>query len=287
MFTILNLGCLCCSAKDKSNEVDLIIVAGQSNAVGFDTNPDKLPPNDSDKEVLFWWRCGEPPVDKYDTTSKSKWTTMKIQHQADRLADKKNSRKSRNFRHTTGGFGPEIGLSRTLLELQPKKKLAVLKVAYSSTSVTQWNSSRSNKESCYSALIAETKSAIKSAKKKGLTIRLRAFVWIQGESDSRGDRPAQYEARLGSMLKALRDDLDTKDMIMLLGLNTKFGGGKAGVQTVIQAQKNLAEQSKYIEYVDSTGCAVINGAHFSSQGTLELGNRFAKRLIDVEMEIKK
>ena len=52
------------AADDKSTQtVDLLIVAGQSNAVGYDAKPGELPPSDADREIRFWWRCGDPPPD--------------------------------------------------------------------------------------------------------------------------------------------------------------------------------------------------------------------------------
>ena len=47
-----------------ANEVDLLIVAGQSNAVGYDAKPSELPKNEADREIRFWWRCGDPPPDE-------------------------------------------------------------------------------------------------------------------------------------------------------------------------------------------------------------------------------
>ena len=51
------------------NTVDLILVAGQSNAVGADANPTELAPSDIDREVMFWWRTGDPPPDKHDSNN--------------------------------------------------------------------------------------------------------------------------------------------------------------------------------------------------------------------------
>ncbi len=58
-------------AAGAKKEVDLILVGGQSNAVGFDTIPGKLPPSSVDKKVLFWWRCGDSPVDESKTNPPS------------------------------------------------------------------------------------------------------------------------------------------------------------------------------------------------------------------------
>lgn len=58
---------------------DLILVAGQSNAVGADALASELPADPADQSVLFWWRTGDPPPDEYDTTSGGKWTTLRPQ----------------------------------------------------------------------------------------------------------------------------------------------------------------------------------------------------------------
>ena len=58
----------------KVEPIDCILVAGQSNAVGYDADPDKLPADDADQKILFWWRCGDPPPDEHDSTCDGKWT---------------------------------------------------------------------------------------------------------------------------------------------------------------------------------------------------------------------
>src|SRR4051794_39675304 len=57
---------------------DLILVAGQSNAVGFDATPAQLPADPADKDVLFWWRCGDPPPDDFDSNGPG-WTALQAQ----------------------------------------------------------------------------------------------------------------------------------------------------------------------------------------------------------------
>jgi hypothetical protein len=258
-------------------DVDLLLVAGQSNAVGFDTSPDQLPPEYLNKNVMFWWRCGDPPADEYDANSDHKWLELQIQPRG-------NPKKGQpgNFRNRKGGFGPEMGLVHTLLKQQSNRPLAVVKVAYSATSVVEWDPKAGN---CYQALVSETKLAIAKAKKQGITLHIRALVWIQGESDADGRHGPKYKDRLENMIVALRKDLGAPNMIVLLGLNTKFRHGGTYVRKIVQAQKDIAETSPYIEYVDDTGCEIINIYHFSSKGMLEYGKRFAEQLLQTEKEI--
>jgi hypothetical protein len=65
----------------QADDRDLIIVAGQSNAVGFDALASELPPSDADREILFWWRVGDPPPDQHDVTSGNRWTHLQAQPQ--------------------------------------------------------------------------------------------------------------------------------------------------------------------------------------------------------------
>ena len=76
----LVLGVACSAATLHAAETrDLILVAGQSNAVGFDAKPSKLPADAADAEIMFWWRCGDPPPDARDSTSGGKWSHLQAQ----------------------------------------------------------------------------------------------------------------------------------------------------------------------------------------------------------------
>ena len=274
-------------AADK--DVDLILVAGQSNAVGFETSPDQLPEDDADRKVLFWWRCGDPPADEFDTSSGQQWTTLQAQPKGDPASKEKDKRQYGNFKNPKGGFGPEMGLARTLCRMQPDRAIAVLKVAYSGTSITEWDPRKSgDPQTCYQALVSETKLAIKKAKEKGVTLHLRALVWVQGESDANEKRVSQYGENLGKMIQSLRKELDAPQLIALVGLNTRFGNSENPfVQHIIEAQKTVAATSEYTEYVDSTGCDICSKAHFDSKGTLEFGKRLAQALIQTEKSGKR
>ncbi len=53
--------CLLCSQLTAAETRDLILIAGQSNAVGYDAKPSELPADDADKQMMFWFRVGDPP----------------------------------------------------------------------------------------------------------------------------------------------------------------------------------------------------------------------------------
>ena len=269
---------------------DLILVAGQSNAVGYDAYAEELPADPKDATTMFWWRVGDPPPDEFDGTSARQWTTLQFQPRTPAMsgdAAKKIGRQYGNFnKKSKGGFGPEIGMVRTLATKE-SRPLAVIKTAFSGTSVAaDWNVGHPGKaDPCYRAMIDEANAAIAAAKSKDVTLRPRAFVWVQGESDANAKDAPTYVTNLSAMLKSLRADLNAPDMILLLGVNTRFGNGKnAFMPKVIDAQKEVAAALPRARYVDTAGAETLppSHTHFTAVGTLEIGRRFAEALLAAE-----
>jgi len=269
---------------------DLILVAGQSNAVGYDAYAEELPADPKDAATMFWWRVGDPPPDEFDSTSAQQWTTLQFQPRTPAMegdAAKKTGRQYGNFnKKSKGGFGPEIGMVRTLTTKE-SRSLAVVKTAFSGTSVAaDWNVGLPGKaDACYRAMIDEANAALAAAKSKDITLRPRAFVWVQGESDANAKDSAAYAANLSAMLQRLRTDLNAPDMILLLGVNTRFGNGKnAFMPKIIDAQKEVAAALPRSRFVDTAGAETLppSHTHFTAAGTLEIGRRFAKALLTAE-----
>ena len=269
---------------------DLILVAGQSNAVGYDAYAEELPADPKDAGTMFWWRVGDPPPDEFDGTSARQWTTLQFQPRTPAkpaVDGKKLPRQYGNFNlKTKGGFGPEIGMVRTLATKE-SRSLAVIKTAFSGTSVAaDWNVGQPGQaDACYRAMVDEAKAAIAAAKGKGVTLRPRAFVWVQGESDANAKDAPVYAANLTAMLKRLRAELEAPDFILLLGVNTRFGNGKnAFMPKVVDAQKQVAATLPRARYVDTSGAETLppSHTHFTAKGTLEIGRLYAEALLAAE-----
>lgn len=275
---------------------DLIVVAGQSNAVGFDAIATELPEDPADETVLFRWRCGDPPPDDHDSRGTNGWTTLSPQPLGEPLSKSSAaamnpphpdaSRQYGNFARPEGGFGPEIGMARALAakEFRP---LAILKVAFSGTSVAKdWGPALTEPQgACYRALLAEFQAAAATAREMGVSLRPRALVWVQGESDASAEAAPKYEGNLAAMLGQLRKDLEAPDLILLLGVNTRFGNGKnPHMPAIVAAQKSLDARLPKCAYVDTAGAETLppSHTHFTSAGTLEIGERYAEALLSEE-----
>lgn len=275
-----------CGSSPAAETRDLLLIAGQSNAVGYDAKPSELPADDADKRVMFWFRAGDPPPDEHDVTSGGKWLTLQPQPKGTPMEKGKAARQYGNFASVEGGFGPEMGFARALFAKE-KKPLAVVKAAWSGTGMAQdWNPADAGPGgSCYRALVAETKAAIAAAKAQGITLRIRSLAWVQGESDANATAAPRYTQALGDMIAALRKDLNAPQLIALLAVNPRFGNDKNPfVPKVIEAQQALAAKDKLCAYVDTVGAETLlpSRTHFTSAGTLDVGRRFAEALLKFE-----
>ena len=277
---------VCCpsAAWTAQKTYDLILVAGQSNAVGFDAKPEDLPPDESDQEVLFWWRSGDPPPDEHDSTSGGVWTHLKPQHLGNPIKPRKN-RQYGNFAQPSGGFGPEVGLARSL-KRTGAKNLAIVKAAFSGTGIRRdWNPESAGPDgACYRSLVEEYRKAAHAAGQQGIRFRIRALVWVQGESDSGAGEVGHYEDALVGLVNTLRKDLSAPDMVALLGVNTRFLEGQRDKEMarIVASQKTAAKRIGRSAYVDTSACSIANRVHFDAAGTLRMGELFAEALRKAE-----
>ena len=108
---------------------------------------------------------------------------------------------------------------------------------------------------------------------------LKAVLWHQGESDS--GRPDTYLDSLSVFVRGLRDSLDVG--------NVPFVAGEVGHWTANADAFNgmLSHISEYIlssDYVSSEGCSMlkdVSDPHFSRDGQLLLGRRYASKVLEM------
>jgi hypothetical protein len=295
-FTAINIHFIafCCLAAAADNSIDLLIVAGQSNAVGFDTDPAKLDTDDLDASIRFRFRIGDPPPDQHDSISPlNKWSVLSAQPLG-QPGPKSESRQYGNFSNPLGGFGPEVSFARRIKrrDLQVggiKRELAVVKVAFSGTSVADdWDPMGEGKRgACYRALVEELRSVQSLIAAEGKTINFRGLAWVQGESDANEKDAPKYAERLKAMFETLRRDINTARLPILVSVNVHFHEGKNKfMPDIIAAQKRVGHELHDCRYVDTSGAGLANPVHFNTEGTIDVGKRFASALLAIESDIK-
>lgn len=272
----------------KAVEINLIVVAGQSNCQGFDTLAEDLLPEEIDQKILFMFDTdGEPKYDNgfHNASSYGQWTTLRAQPNG--VPHVENGKIARySFRTKTGGFGPEISIARSLYK-SGMTNLAVMKFAYASSGFAgnHWNRG----DEMNKAFLSRYTQAVKALNEQGYTVRTRAVFWHQGESDiGNPNYPKQFMA----FVNDLRSEWKTPKLPFITSVSTPdywLWTGEVTDKEISQRNKGIgavhaeiAEKNPHVHYVDDRGCqrSVICG-HYSSQGTLEIGSRMAKQFLEV------
>ena len=165
-------------AADSVKKLDLLIVAGQSNATGFDTDPAKMGVDELDASIRFRFRVGDPPPDEHDSSSsRTQWTQLSSQPLGN-PGPKSEPRQYGNFVNPSSGFGPEVSFARKIkrrdVQTGRSTELAVVKAAFSGTSVADdWDPTGEGKRgACYRALLEEVRAAKTLAEAEGFLANL-------------------------------------------------------------------------------------------------------------------
>ena len=178
--------------------IDVFFIAGQSNAAGritenpADSNRENflpVPPNTNDVLVQYYYNT-DGPASIDDQTSGQNFTTLRSLP-------------------NTGYYGPEISAGRQLVELGYNP--AIIKITEGGTNLAaDWNS-RDGGE-LWQRWASEVGVALNELSSQGAEVRLRGFLWLQGESDSgtgNSGRARNYEARFSSLVEDVYGVLGT------------------------------------------------------------------------------
>ncbi|MBX2851624.1 MAG: sialate O-acetylesterase [Phycisphaeraceae bacterium] len=254
--TLLNAGST--QAQD-STYYDLVILAGQSNAVGaggavssgLPTSPTNL--QQPQEDVLFFSNAsGFPgPTDLQPGTGST------------------GSGISR--------FGPEITFGRTVADALPSRNLGIVKHAASATDLDiQWSPTGG---SVYNAFLNTVNRATNSITDAGDTYDITGFLWVQGEADANRGYGSDYEANLTNFIAAIRAEFgqDTPFFISKLSDNQDPGPDTA---LVMQAQIDVAAADSNTFLIDTDGpeftvSPAPDGLHYDTNGQIALGEAFA------------
>lgn len=233
-----------------SPQLDLFIVAGQSNAQGAKGDGCYYPedPEGVDKSIRFYWET--PKI----SSSRGKWTSLQAQGGI----------------FKKGHFGPEVTFARFLK--MDKLNPAIFKYSRGSTSLcNDWGGPSDGK--MYDQMVAVLVSAVRALRRAGYKVNIRGFVWIQGESDANNEVMAQaYKERLRLLIDDLRGNVvKNSNLPIILGVDEQHPWVKRNPQ-VVQAQKDLA-RDKFIAFTTMKGLEKADSSHLTPKGLEAHGKR--------------
>jgi hypothetical protein len=113
----------------------------------------------------------------------------------------------------------------------------------------------------------------------GQATKVSAFFWMQGESDAEYESTADaYEANLISLIAAVRASFGNPNLPFIYG-RIEGSSGFAYLATVRAAEDAVAQMVPNVYEVNTDDLPLrFDLTHFTSEGTIELGDRFASGL---------
>lgn len=246
------------TAAPRAGEVELFVMAGQSNMQGWQGDAGHYPadPQGLDRKVKFYW------VTPGFSQSGGTWTHLQPQ----------------GGRFPKGHFGPEVTFARLLAETG--RPVAIFKYSLGSTSLADnWRAPGAG--GMYDQMAAELRKAVRLLEEQGDRVSFKGFIWIQGESDATPTLAAGYHDRL----KALVDDLRTNvtgapALPVLLGMDEQHPWVKEHPE-VVQAQQALAARDRRIAATSMIGLEKADVTHLTPCGLEDHG----RRLYDAYMKL--
>lgn len=270
-----------------SNEVQVVVLFGQSNAEGHTWSQYLGKTVGADKareyaegypEVKISYACTVA-----ENTSNGEFTSVKL-----------------GQGHSAGQFGPEIGIAEKIARLNPSKPVYIVKYAYGATSLTtDWRSpSSKNTGTLYTNAVNYVLEQCSKLEAMDLYPEIKAVCWMQGEDDSSGLGYAAYEELERNFVADLR-----KDFAYYKPADAEIGFIDAGIsdcpawtqyKVINGAKAKLAQEDENHIYIDTIAAGLkYNGEppgtpdiyHFDSASMVKLGHLFAERLTAHFLEI--
>jgi hypothetical protein len=282
---------------NKEKPVMVFVLAGQSNAVGYN-HISQLPPGDerlplildSLSGVLLWPGSNANP--KYAGT----WTNLKPG-----VSDI-----STNEPYKNGCFGPEIGFALTLKEIFREEKIAIIKYASGATGIARssdytdyipalagfddqnlnWHPPGKGLDAgiLYKGLIENIFAAIADLKAEGQSVKICGFLWMQGEHEGGISKKMalDYDKLLMRFRDSIYEELKISDVPFLIGeVNSHtWAYGDLARNSQAGACRRI-EKCVLIKTTDLPRGGIGGEAHFNAQGMLLLGERFARGYLQI------
>jgi hypothetical protein len=273
-----------CREGARKKPIDVYLIGGQSNATGQGYMVNIPGEFTIDTTVLFFYSEGLG-----GGSVAMQWGPL---CQASETPDK---------------FGVELSMGGALKKQYPGQEIALIKHALSGSNLyAQWNPGSANDDRLnfgpeYSKFVHTVEEALKGLRALGYAPTIRAMVWQQGEGDARDiagmENSRAYGQNLRHFIERVREQFHSPDMLFVYGYVIPVPLDRfTGREEVRTAQRNLDQGSGHPmalrgAFVVETDDLPLRSdepnspypddrVHFNTFGILELGNRFAEKIIE-------
>ena len=269
------------SAMMEPTPVDVIVISGQSNAVGC-THANCITRSIGASKYQDYMRGFETIKIAYDCWTKDEGPMFYSQNKSKNNDFVKVMLGQGNSEAT---FGPEIGIAEALHETHANKLFLIKYACGASNLKDDWAKRDSP---MYGRFVDYVKAQIENLKTKGYIPTIKAFCWMQGEGDSYDQYYQVYYDNLKEFVTNLRTDLKEQSG------NKDFPFIDAGISNakvwqyyrkVNEAKKQFADESDNNFYIDTIAAGMHTDqepfdtpdeCHYDTESEVQLGHLFAE-----------
>jgi len=231
--------------------VQIWLLAGQSNAIGWSDDVSGLPPE---------LQQPQPNVKIYTDTSGG-WKDL-----------------GPGFGHP---FGAEVTFGRDMAAALPKVDVRIVKANWLGSLYKDWRPPKTgggSEGALYTKFIRFVQGALDSAP----NAQIAGMLFMQGEADAYGPNGMKwsqaYENNLKLFINSLRKDLKSPNMAFVIGQITSSDAW-VNHEIVRQAQSDVARTVPNTYMVVTDDLPLHDNMHYNTRGLMVLGNRFAKAAV--------
>jgi hypothetical protein len=180
-----------------------------------------------------------------------------------------------HFDKPIAGVGPGRSFGIALADAEPSANIGLIPVAVGGSPIASWEPGAVHSQTG-SKPYDDAIRRIRVAKGTG---EFKAILWHQGENDSGAVATPDYQARLTTLIKRLRAEVNNPTLPVLIGQLGRFVDAPwSESRTKVDAMhRRVAGELHNVALVSSAGL-VHKGdrVHFDSASARELGRRFAE-----------
>ena len=274
----------CGGTTKKPQPVDVVVISGQSNAVGC-THIDCIPQS-LGYDYYETYMAGYPGIQiAYDSWTKDIVNDQTVFYSQNQSRDNGFMKVMLGQGNSQASFGPEIGIAERLNE-KYSGKLFLIKYACGASNLKDDWAKRDSP--MYGRFINYVKLQMQNLKDMGYLPTIKAFCWMQGEGDSYEGYYQVYYNNLVEFVGNVRTDLKelagNKDMPFIdAGINNSPQWQY--YRKVNEAKEQFAADSENNIYIDTIAAGLHTNqepfdtpdtAHYDTESQVLLGNLFAK-----------
>ena len=175
-----------------------------------------------------------------------------------------------------GNFGPELSLGAQLAKDAP---IVLIQLAESAAQISDWDpEAKDANRPVYARALETIQEALTDLRKRGFKPRLEAVFWHHGENECYYTPfRRRYASIFERVVATLRSDLERPDLDWIVALHSdRSPWGEENVREMNESLRAVSDRDSHLSIFETSDLSHAR-IHFGTEGTVELGRRFAER----------